>query len=63
MTTPATTERPVAPTRRPLAPSGETRVERCPLCQGRLLERVRGLWCPRCKGWLDGDRLWQGDPS
>jgi len=40
----------------------------CPLCLGSLDQRIRGLYCPRCKGWLVEElregrlvyRLWQG---
>ncbi len=32
----------------------------CPLCLQPLQQRIRGLYCPRCKGWLDGTSLWQG---
>lgn len=24
----------------------------CPECRGRLIDRVGGVWCPRCKGWV-----------
>lgn len=42
----------------------------CPICFGGLDQRIRGLFCPRCKGWLveelrDGRlvySLWQGRP-
>lgn len=62
MTIPVATERPEVPTRGHDTPTGTVQVDRCPLCRGRLVERVRGLFCPRCKGWLDGRDLWQGGP-
>lgn len=42
----------------------------CPLCYRNLDQRVRGLYCPRCKGWLVEETrggilvysLWQGRP-
>ena len=24
----------------------------CPDCDGELIKRVGGKWCPRCRGWL-----------
>lgn len=44
--------------------------ETCPLCFRPLDRRVRGLYCPRCRGWLvvearEGRQahvLWQGTP-
>lgn len=24
----------------------------CPVCRARIVRRVFGFWCPRCRGWL-----------
>jgi Zn finger protein HypA/HybF involved in hydrogenase expression len=32
--------------------TASTATTRCPDCQRRLLERVHGVWCPACRGWL-----------
>ena len=34
-------------------------VSKCPECQGEMVERKGGMWCPRCKGWLAPWR-WEG---
>lgn len=66
MTTPVETERPDITTyrtlRQPVKEEVIQRVDRCPICSGSLVERIRGLWCPRCRGWLNGTELWQGGP-
>lgn len=46
----------------------EYKATTCPLCLHPLEQRIRGLYCPRCKGWLVEEmhmgvlvyRLWQG---
>lgn len=62
---------PAAPVRRlTLVDREEYRDETCPLCFRPLDRRVRGLYCPRCRGWLVVDvrggtlthALWQGNP-
>lgn len=53
----------------PVAPS-EYRSDTCPLCYRDLDQRIRGLYCPRCRGWLVEEtrggtlvyNLWQGRP-
>jgi hypothetical protein len=61
----------VAPVAQPKpVPREEYVAATCPLCLGGLWQRIRGLFCPRCKGWLveetHGGRvvhsLWQGRP-
>lgn len=58
-----------APASRPVpVDRDEHAASHCPICAGGLWQRIRGLYCPRCKGWLveelhDGRTvftLWQG---
>lgn len=44
------------------------KADTCPLCYRPLDQRIRGLYCPRCRGWLVEEtrggalvyNLWQG---
>lgn len=57
MTRPVASIRPTPGIKRePVKASGRP----CPLCKLPTWERIRGEWCPRCKGWLVED--WRVDP-